>query len=163
LFSGYRVLTRRFLESSPLVARGFEVEAELSIQALLRGFRVAEIPITYRARHKETSSKLRTLRDGYRILNALFVFFRDYRPMLFFGSLSILLLAVSLYWGSLVISQFLQTGQVLRLPLAVLSAALFILAALTFTCGVLLSSINRRAAELAALLNRRRSDSGAAR
>lgn len=157
LFSGYRVLTRRFLDSSPLVAEGFEVEVELSVQASAQGFRVVEMPVSYRSRHHESRSKLRTFRDGYRILRGLLLFFRDYRPLAFFGWLAVALLALSLLTGYAPVADYLRTGLVHRFPRAILAAALFILAALSFTSGVLLSSINRRAAELAALI-RKRSD-----
>jgi glycosyltransferase involved in cell wall biosynthesis len=152
LFSGYRVLSRRFLETTPLIARGFEVEAELALQAVVQGYRTVEVPIRYRARPEESPSKLHTYRDGYRILMAILMFFRDYRPLKFFGLLALFLLLLSLAGGGLVIAEYLRTGLVPRLPLAVLSAALFILSALSMTCGVLLSSINRRSAEIAALM-----------
>jgi glycosyltransferase involved in cell wall biosynthesis len=155
LFSGYRALSRRLVENTPLLARGFEVEAELSLQASAQGFATVEIPIRYRARPPAEASKLHTFRDGFRILASIVKFFRDYRPLRFFGFLSLLLLALSLLGGSVVIAEFVTTGLVPRMPLAVLSAALFILSALSFTCGVLLSSINRRAAEIAFLLTGR--------
>lgn len=155
LFSGYRVLSRRFIESSPLIATGFEIEAELSLQAVMHRFNVAEVPVAYRARPAGGASKLATYHDGSRALVAILTTFRDYRPLTFFGSLSLLLLALSLAGGTVVVVGFLRTGLVPRLPLAVLSAALFMLSALCMACGVLLSSINRRAAEIAALINRR--------
>jgi glycosyltransferase involved in cell wall biosynthesis len=152
LFSGYRVITRRFLEATPLIAQGFEVEAELSLQATVQRFPVAEVPVRYRARPKENPSKLHTYRDGYRILTAILTFFRDYKPLTFFGLLALFFLALSLAGGGVVVAEFLRTGLVPRLPLAVLAAALFILAALSLTCGVLISTINRRSAELASLI-----------
>jgi glycosyltransferase involved in cell wall biosynthesis len=152
LFSGYRVITRRFLEATPLIAQGFEVEAELSLQAVVQRFPVAEVPVRYRARPKENPSKLHTYRDGYRILLAILTFFRDYKPMTCFGLLALFFLALSLAGGGVVIAEFVRTGLVPRLPLAVLSAALFLLSALSFACGVLLSTINRRSAEIAALI-----------
>ena len=152
LFSGYRVLSRRFLETTPLIARGFEVEAELSLQAVVQHYRTAEVPIRYRARPEESPSKLHTYRDGYRILMAILVFFRDYKPLSFFGLLALVLLALSLSGGGVVVAEYLRTGLVQRLPLAVLAAALFILSALALTCGVLLSTLNRRSAEIAALM-----------
>jgi glycosyltransferase involved in cell wall biosynthesis len=152
LFSGYRVLTRRFLAATPLIAQGFELEAELSLQAAVQRFRIAEVPIRYRARPEESPSKLHTYRDGYRILLAILTFFRDYKPLTFFGYLALFFLVLSLAGGAVVVAEFVQTGLVPRLPLAVLSAALFILSALSLTCGVLLSTINRRSAEIAALL-----------
>lgn len=150
LFSGYRVISRRFLEAAPLIAQGFEVEAELSLQALVQRFPVAEVPVSYRARPKENPSKLHTYRDGARILLAILTFFRDYKPLTFFGLLALFFLVLSLAGGGVVVTEYLRTGLVPRLPLAVLSAALFILAALSFACGVLLSTINRRSAEIAA-------------
>lgn len=152
LFSGYRVITRRFLEATPLIAQGFEVEAELSLQAVVQRFPVAEVPVRYRARPRENPSKLHTYRDGYRILLAILTFFRDYKPMTCFGLLALFFLVLSLAGGAVVVTEFLRTGLVPRLPLAVLSAALFLLAALSFACGVLLSTINRRSAEIASLI-----------
>ena len=154
LLSGYRVLSRRFVESAPLIATGFEIDAELSLQALRHHFAVAEVPVSYRARPPGSVSKLATYRDGYRVLVAILAMFRDDRPLLFFGSLSAFLVALSIAGGSVVVAEFLRTGLVPRLPLAVLSAALFLLGALSLACGVLLSSINRRAAELAILIRR---------
>jgi hypothetical protein len=155
LFSGYRVLTRRFLETAPLIAQGFEIEAELSLQAQVQRFPVAEVPVRYRARPKDSPSKLHTYRDGTRILLAILTFFRDYKPLTFFGLLALALLALSLAGGGIVIAEYLRSGLVPRLPLAVLSAALFILAALSLACGVLLSSINRRAAEIVSRISPR--------
>jgi glycosyltransferase involved in cell wall biosynthesis len=152
LFSGYRVITRRFLEATPLIAQGFEVEAELSLQAVVQRFPVAEVPVRYRARPRENPSKLHTYRDGYRILLAILTFFRDYKPMTCFGLLALFFLALSLSGGGVVVAEYLRTGLVMRLPLAVLAAALFLLAALSFACGVLLSTINRRSAEIASLV-----------
>lgn len=155
LFSGYRLLSRRFLRTSPLIAQGFEVEAELTMQALAQRFRVAEVPVAYRARPEVGASKLRSCRDGARILLAILAFFRDYRPLTFFGSIALVLLLLSLATGGVVVAEYLRSGQVLQIPKAILAAGLFVLAAVVLTCGVLLSSINRRAAELAALLTRR--------
>jgi glycosyltransferase involved in cell wall biosynthesis len=154
LFSGYRVLSRRFVDTVPLIARGFEIELELSLQALSNHFRIAEVPVEYKARPRGSASKLRTYADGLRILRALVLFVRDYRPMAFFGALGAALMAAALAFGWLVVSQYLQTGQVLRIPLAVLSAALFLLSSLSLSCGALLASINRRATELATLIRR---------
>jgi glycosyltransferase involved in cell wall biosynthesis len=156
LFSGYRAMTSRLLQQSPLIAKGFEIEAELSIQAFANHFRVDEVPVRYRPRGAESTSKLNTYRDGYRILVAILAFFRDYRPLTAFGLVAILLLVASLSAGSVVIGQYVETGQVLRIPMAIGAAALFMLSALSMTAGVLLSSINRRAEELRSLIIARR-------
>ncbi len=151
LFSGYRVFSRRFVEAVPLIAHGFDIELELSLQALANSFVVTETPVTYRPRRAGDPSKLRTFRDGLKVLRALVLFFRDYRPMAFFGALSAIGAGLSIALGSVVVKQYLETGQVLRLPLAILSAALLLLSALSISCGMILASVNRRAAELAAL------------
>jgi glycosyltransferase involved in cell wall biosynthesis len=155
LFSGYRVLSKRFLQTTPLVATGFDVEAEISVQAQVHGFQVIEIPVQYRARGATSRSKLRTFHDGFHIAREIMILFRDYRPMAFFGSLTLLLMAASFWSGWLPIDDYVRTGLVHHLPRAVLAAALFILAALSLSLGVLLSSINRRSVELAALIRKR--------
>jgi len=155
LLSGYRAFSRRFLDLSPLIAQGFEIETELSLQALVGNFPVKEIPVHYRQRASGTSSKLRTLRDGYRILLALLAFFRDYRPLTFFGIVALAFAVGGLLCGAVVVSEFLRTGQILRIPLAILSIGLTLLAAVSAIAGVVLSSISRRAAELAALIARK--------
>jgi glycosyltransferase involved in cell wall biosynthesis len=152
LFSGYRAMTRRLLEQAPLIAQGFEIETELSIQAFVNRFRVEEVPIAYGVRTGDSRSKLSTFSDGTRIAIAILAFFRDYRPLMAFGWLALLLFVLSISTGSVVIQQYLATGQVLRIPLAICAAGLFILSALSLTAGVLLSSINRRALELRAML-----------
>ncbi len=155
LFSGYRVFTRRFLDQIALLAPGFEIETELSMQALAHGFRVAEVPVKYRARPARSVSKLNAARDGYRILIALIAFFRDYRPLTFFAVLASLFFAASLLAGIPVVSDYVRTGLVPRMPLALLAVGLAVLGAMALIGGVILSSINRRAAELAALVARR--------
>ena len=124
----------------------------MSILASANRFRVDEVPVKYRARPEESLSKLHTVRDGYRILIAILAFFRDYRPLTAFGITALVLLIASLSSGSLVIKQYLATGQVLRVPMAIGAAALFVLSALSMTAGVILSSINRRTEEIRALV-----------
>ena len=155
LFSGYRAFTHRFLEMSPLIAQGFEVETELSIQALAGGFLVTEIPVRYRSRPVESPSKLNTFRDGYRILIAMLAFFRDYRPLMLFSCVALALFSGSLLTGGIVVSEYLRTGEILRLPTAILSVGLALVGSVSLIGGLLLSSINRRSAELAVLIGKR--------
>lgn len=155
LFSGYRAFSQRFLEMSPLIAQGFEIETELSLQALAGGFLVNEVPVHYRKRGEGSVSKLSTFRDGYRILVALLAFFRDYRPLTCFGGIALVLFLLSGVAGSIVIVEYLQTGLVLRMPTAILSVGLGLLGSISLIGGLLLSSVSRRAMELATLLSRR--------
>ena len=159
LFSGYRAFTQRFLTLSPLIAQGFEIEAELSMQALAGGFVVTEVPVHYRARGEGSESKLNTLRDGYRILLALLAFFRDYRPLTCFGTVALLFFVLSGITGFTVVSEYLRTGQILRMPTAILSVGLGLVGTITMIGGLLLSSVKRSSLELAALvLHRSRAD-----
>ena len=145
LLSGYRVLTRRFLENAPLIAKGFEVEAELSLQAKVQELPVAEVAVAYRPRRAGSASKLRTFGDGYQVLIAILTFFRDYRPVAFFGTLSSILML-----GSISGMLAYALGFAASALLAWFSISLMVLSALSLSCGVILSSINRRAAEIAA-------------
>jgi glycosyltransferase involved in cell wall biosynthesis len=154
LFSGYRAFTQRFIALSPLIAQGFELEAELSMQALAGAFVVSEVPIHYRARGDGSVSKLSTVRDGYRILIALLAFFRDYRPLTCFGVLALFLFLSSAVTGGIVVGQYIETGQVLRIPLAILSVGLALLGAISLMGGLFLSSVSRRSQQLAALIIR---------
>lgn len=147
LFSGYRVLTRRFLETAPLIATKFEVEAELSLQARVQELPVAEIEVPFHPRQRGTASKLRTFSDGSHILIAILTFFRDYRPVAFFGTLSLLLLAAALGSAACAVA---TSGEALVAVIA--SSTFVVLAMVSLACGVVLSSINRRSAEMAARL-----------
>ncbi|MBW2275396.1 MAG: glycosyltransferase [Deltaproteobacteria bacterium] len=155
LFSGYRVLTRRFLAIAPLVAEGFDIEAELTISARVHGFQVVEIPVAYRARPPESSSKLHTYKDGFRILRGVMILFRDYRPLVFFGWLAAVLAVGSLWSGRAPVEDYFSTGLVRYVPRAILAATMGLSAILSLFVGVLLSSINRRAEQLAALIRKR--------
>lgn len=143
IFSGYRVLSRRFVKSFPALAVGFEIETEMSVHASQLRMPVAEIDTGYAGRAAGSSSKLRTLRDGARILSAMALLLKEVRPLLFFGSIGLLLWAVALMLGWPVIQTWRETGLVPRLPTALLATGLTILAALAAACGLILDSVAR--------------------
>ena len=140
LFSGLRLFSRRCYQHMPILSRGFELELELTVQAIDKGFRMDELDVPFRKRTAGTSSKLRTVHDGLRILRFLLVLFRDYRPLACFGGAAAALGLASLLAGSLPVLEFLHTGFVGRLPLAVLAASLMIVAWLTLQTGLILES-----------------------
>ena len=140
LFSGLRLFSRRFYKHVPVLSRGFELEIELTIQAVDKGFAMTEIPVPFRSRAEGSKSKLRTVHDGARILRLLVVLLRDYRPLTFFGGSALLTAFCGLAAGSLPILEYLQTGLVNRLPLAVLAASLMILSAMVGLVGLLLEA-----------------------
>ena len=140
LFSGLRLFSRRFYKHVPVLSRGFELEIELTIQAVDKGFAQAEVPVPFRSRAEGSASKLRTIRDGLRIFRLLLVLFRDYRPLTFFGHLAAAAALVGLATGSIPVAEYFRTGLVNRLPLAVLAASLVTLSIITGLVGLLLES-----------------------
>jgi glycosyltransferase involved in cell wall biosynthesis len=140
LFSGLRLFSRRFYQHVPVLSRGFELEIELTIQAVDKSFSMTEIPVPFRSRAHGSQSKLKTVRDGLRILRLLVVLFRDYRPLAFFGTSSGIIALIGLVAGSAPIVEYFQTGLVNRLPLAVLAASLMTLSILIGLVGVLLEA-----------------------
>ncbi len=140
LFSGLRLFSRRFYQHVPVLSRGFELEIELTIQAVDKSFSMTEIPVPFRSRTNGSESKLRTMRDGLRILRLLLVLFRDYRPLAFFGTIGGIIAAAGLAAGSAPILEYFHTGLVNRLPLAVLAASLMTLSIFVGLAGVLLEA-----------------------
>ena len=140
LFSGLRLFSRRFYKNVPILFRGFELETELTIQAVEKGFRVAEVPVPFRERAVGSASKLRTVRDGVRILRLILVLFRDYRPFEFFAIVSGLFFGAGLAAGYLPVREYVETHLVGRFPLAILAAALMNLALFSLLTGIMLES-----------------------
>jgi len=140
VFSGLRLLSRRFYRNLPVLSRGFELEMEMTAQAIDKGFTLGEAEVPYRERVAGTQSKLRTFRDGARILRMLLQLARDYKPLFFFGSHAVLFAAAGLAAGTPPVLGYLQTGLVGRLPLAVLAASLMNLALFCLLTGVMLES-----------------------
>jgi glycosyltransferase involved in cell wall biosynthesis len=140
LFSGLRLFSNRFYKNVPVLFRGFELETELTVQAVEKGFRLAEVDVPFRERAEGSSSKLRTVRDGLRILRLLVVLVRDYRPLLFFGAIACAFFLAGVAAGSLPVYEYYRTRLVGRFPLAILAASLMNLSLFTLLTGVMLES-----------------------
>lgn len=148
IFSGYRVFSRRFVKSFPSLSAGFEIETELTVHAIQLRMPVAEIPTEYRGRAEGTESKLRTYRDGFKILLTVLHFMRHYRPLFFYGLLAGLLALMSAGFGYPVLVEFFETGLVPRLPTAVLAMGTMLLAALSLAIGLILNNASRGQLEM---------------
>lgn len=155
MLSGYRVMNREFVKNIPLLAEEFEVETEMTIQALEKRYAVVEQPIHYRSRPDGSKSKLRTFRDGYKILFTILWILRDYRPMTFFSIFASVLFLFGFVAGYNVIIEYIQTGAILQIPTAVLSVGLILIGVFTFLTGFSISTINRRFSELDTVLRKR--------
>ncbi len=148
MLSGYRVFSRRFVKTFPALAGGFETETEFTVHALQLGMPVDEMPTAYRERPAGSASKLRTVRDGARILRLILRLVRDERPLPFFSLTGVALLVLALLLGVPVVLEFLHTGLVPRFPTAILAACLVMLSFLSASCGVILDSVARGRREM---------------
>ena len=148
MLSGYRVFSRRFVKSFPVLSGGFEIETELTIHALVLGMPVAEIDTPYYARPKGSASKLSTWSDGFRILRTIFRLYRAEKPLPFFGAIGGMLAIISVGFAIPVVTTFLETGLVPRLPTAVLATGLMILAWLSVAIGLILDTVTRGRREM---------------
>lgn len=143
MLSGYRVMSRRFVKSFPALARGFEIETELTIHALELRMPVAEIETPYYARQEGSSSKLRTYRDGTRILAVIIFLFKEVRPFKFFGALFALFAVASMALAYPIVLEFVETGLVPRVPTAILATGTMLFGVILLACGIILDSVSR--------------------
>ena len=148
ILSGYRVFNRRFVKGIALFGGGFEIETELTIKALARGYRIVEVPTDLSPRPAGSFSKIRLFSDGMLILNTIVTLFRDYKPLTFFGTTGLILMALGLIPGLIVVFEFFETGLVLRLPSAVLSVGMVLSGMLLLMVGLVLHTIVRRFQEI---------------
>jgi len=143
ILSGYRVFSRRFVKSFPVLSAGFEIETEISVHALELRMPVSEVMTAYGARPEGSISKLSTYRDGWRILMTIGTLFRFERPILFFGSIGGLLILLALILAIPLFITYADTGLVPRFPTALLSMGLTILAVLNGFTGLILDTVVR--------------------
>lgn len=148
ILSGYRAFNRTFVKNVPIFGGGFEIEAELTMKALARGYRIVELPVDLKARPAGSFSKIRILQDGFLILNTILSLFRDYKPLTFFGSAGLFLVALGFVPGTIVIVEFFKTGLVPRLPSALLAVGLVLSGMLLIAVGFVLHTVIRHFQEL---------------
>ena len=143
IFSGYRVFSRRFVKSFPVLSSGFEIETEMSVHALELRMPVGEVETAYAARPEGSESKLSTFGDGWRILKTILTLYRIERPVLFFGSIATVLVIAGLLLSIPLIQTYLDTGLVPRFPTAILITGMMIIAVLCFFAGLILDTVTR--------------------
>ena len=143
ILSGYRVFSRRFVKSFPVLSGGFEIETEISVHALELRMPVGEVETRYFARPEGSASKLSTYSDGFRILNTIVTLYRIERPLLFFGAIGGLFALAALVLGVPLAITYYHTHLVPRLPTAIMATGLIILAALCFFAGLILDTVVR--------------------
>ena len=141
VMTGYRAFSRVFVRSLPVVSRGFQLECEISIHAVDKGWRIKEVPIDYRDRPAGIVSKLSTVSDGVRVLMAIGSLFKDYLPFKFFSLVAAVFVALGLAAGIPVVAEFAQTGYVSKVPSAILAVGLVFCGALAFSTGCILDTV----------------------
>jgi glycosyltransferase involved in cell wall biosynthesis len=148
ILSGYRVFSRRFVKSFPVLSDGFEIETELSVHALELALPVSEIETPYYARPEGSVSKLNTWRDGFRILGTILKLYRSEKPLRFFTAVGVILALLSVGLAIPIIITFLEVGLVPRFPTAILSMGLMIVAILSISSGLVLDTVTRGRREM---------------
>ncbi len=148
IFSGYRVFSRRFVKSFPVLSEGFEIETEMSVHALELRMPVGELETAYGSRPEGSESKLSTVRDGWRIFRTIVTLYRIERPILFYGMIGALLLLAAIILAAPLVITYLETGLVPRLPTAILVTGMTIVAVLCVFAGMILDTVTRGRREM---------------
>jgi hypothetical protein len=154
--SGFRAIDKKFIKTSALLAGGFGIEPELTIQALEKGLRIKEVPISLKNRSTGSQSKLNAFRDGTIVLYTVISLFRDYKPLQFFSLLAGFCLVFGAGLGWYGIRDYLNTGIVYHIPALIVSGFFFMAGFISFIAGLILSSIKRRHDELLVILQRKK-------
>ena len=149
--SGYRAFTREVAEAAPVLARGFDIETEFTLQLLNLGFLIKETTIPYRDRPQGSVSKLHTYQDGIKVVLKIFSILIAYKPLTFFGSLSLVLMAIGLVIGFFPVYEYILYQYIYSVPKAILAASIMVLAGLCLLSGLILNTINFRLFEIQTL------------
>lgn len=160
VMTGYRVMSRRFVKTCPVLSSGFEVETEMTLHALDKRISLLTIPVQYRDRPKGSASKLDTVSDGMRVLKTIFNMLRLYRPLAFFSFIGFALAVLSVAFAFPVFSHYFRTGLVPRFPTLIWACFLLTAALLSFGVGLILDAVKKQSDREFELVLMAQSDSG---
>lgn len=141
IMTGYRVFNKKFVKNMPVMTPKFEIETEMSLYALDKGFIIKEIPIIYRDRPEGSVSKLNTVRDGLKVVKTIIKMYKNYKPLRFFTAIAIVMFLLGLIIGFPVIIEFLKIRYITKLPSAILATGFVILSVIIGQCGVILDTV----------------------
>ncbi|WP_407424491.1 glycosyltransferase family 2 protein [Methanobrevibacter sp.] len=147
IMTGMRAFSYNFVKSFPISSKEFEIETEMSVFALINNFKIKEIPVEYRDRIEGSESKLNTYKDGYKVIKMIFSLIRDERPLLYFSSVSLILLVIAGIHFFPILFKFFSTGVVLRIPSLIVIATVVIVATVIFFTGVILHVLKKQHAD----------------
>lgn len=143
IMTGYRAFNRKFVKSFPVISKGFEIETEMTIHAMDKNMLLYEIPVQYRDRPEGSVSKLNTFKDGFRVLKTIISLFKDYKPFLFFSTVSLFIFFLGLFLFIPVFIEYIEKHIVLRFPTLLVSLFLIFSSLLSFSCGLILSTLQK--------------------
>lgn len=152
IMTGYRAMSRDFVKTCPVLSKGFEIETEMTVQALDKNFYIKEIPVNYKDREDGSESKLNTISDGIKVMMMIVRLFEGYKPMLFFGLISLILVILALILGIPVLIEYFEIGAVPRFPSLIVAGFLVIIAVMLMVCGIILQVVARKHKELFEIL-----------
>ena len=144
IMTGYRAFSYDFVKGFPVLSKGFEIETEMTIHAVDKNYKLVEIPVTYRDRPEGSVSKLNTYSDGMKVLKTIAVLFKEYKPMGFFGLISLLLVLISLIFLIPPFAGYFATGEVAKFPSLIVGCFIFLTSILSLMCGIILQVIVKK-------------------
>ena len=148
IMTGYRAFSYEFVKTFPVLSKGFEIETEMTIHSLDKNFLLKEIPIEYRDRPAGSESKLNTFSDGFKVLKTIARLFKEYKPMIFFGLISLIFFIISLCFGIPVFVEYFNTGLVLRFPTLIFAGFMLMISILMLVCGIILEVVVKKHRQL---------------
>lgn len=152
IMTGYRAFSYNFVKTFPVLSKGFEIETEMTIHAIDKNFTLKEIPVQYRDRPEGSVSKLNTYKDGARVIKTIAMLFKEYKPALFFNSIAIVSLLVSIMFAMPVFIEYFKTGLVPRFPTLIVASIFMVIALLLSTTGIILQVIVKKHKQLFEIL-----------
>ena len=147
IMTGMRGFSYNFVKSFPISSKEFEIETEMTVFALINNFKIKEMPIEYRNRIEGSESKLNTYKDGYKVISMIFALIRDEKPILFFSTITIILLIIAGAYFLPILFKYFSTGYVLKIPTLIMIATVVIVATIIFFTGIILHVLKKQHAD----------------
>ncbi len=144
IMTGYRAFSYDFVKMTPIMSDGFEIETEMTINALDKRFNLVEIPVNYRDRPEGSVSKLNTFRDGFKVIKTIFRMLRDYKPFFFFGIIGLIFVLLSAGFFTPVLIDFFKTGLVAKFPTIIVSVGCASIGVICWAIGLILEVIVKK-------------------
>lgn len=141
IMTGYRAFSYQFVKTFPVLSGGFEIETEMTIHAVEKRMQIENVVIQYRDRPQGSESKLNTYSDGIKVIKTIVQLLRHYRPLSFFGAISVILFMLALLFFVPVFLEYLRTGIVMKFPTLIVCGFAAAVSVQSFFTGLILSRI----------------------